>query len=106
MNGEAREYNTPDFVFGTRPSGGPGEAMPAKVGDTAPDFEAPTLNGDLIRLSEFRDKRHVVLMTGAITSPMCAIEIPAMNHLQAEFDGQGVSFYPRTLPRARRCWTT
>ena len=32
-------------------------------------------------------------MTGAVTSPMCAFEIPAFNQLQKEFDGRGVSFF-------------
>jgi hypothetical protein len=40
-----------------------------------------------------RAGRHVVLMAGAVTSPMCAVEIPAMNRLQEEFGDRGVSFY-------------
>ncbi|HET8562877.1 MAG TPA: redoxin domain-containing protein [Candidatus Binatia bacterium] len=67
--------------------------MAAKVGVAAPDFEASTLKGTTVRLSDFRGKRHVVLMTGAVTSPMCAFEIPAINQLQQEFGSQGVSFF-------------
>lgn len=38
--------------------------MPLKVGDMAPDFELPAVDGDLrtrIRLSDFRGKKHVVV---------------------------------------------
>ena len=67
--------------------------MPAKVGVAAPDFEASTVDGAVVRLSDFRGRRHVVLMTGAVTSPMCAFEVPAFNQLQKDFDGKGVSFF-------------
>jgi alkyl hydroperoxide reductase subunit AhpC len=33
------------------------------------------------------------MMTGAVTSPMCAFEVPAFNDLQREFDGREVSFF-------------
>lgn len=33
-----------------------------EVGDEAPDFALPATGGDLIRLSEFRGKKHVVLI--------------------------------------------
>jgi len=32
-----------------------------RVGDVAPDFARPAANGELIRLSDFRDRQHVVL---------------------------------------------
>jgi len=32
-------------------------------------------------------------MTGAVTSPMCAFEVPEFNRLQEEFDGAGISFF-------------
>ena len=67
--------------------------MPAKVGAAAPDFEASDLEGKIVRLSDFRGKRHVVMMTGAVTSPMCAFEVPAFNRLQQEFDSAAVSFF-------------
>jgi peroxiredoxin len=93
MSEEARNYNTPDFVFPASAPQSPGETMPAKVGAVAPDFEAPTTDGRSVRLSQLRDKRHVVLMMGSVTSPMCAFEVPALNRLQAAFDSRGVSFF-------------
>ncbi len=38
-----------------------------RVGDTAPDFELPTSEGQRIRLSAYRDEKHVLLEFGAIT---------------------------------------
>ena len=32
-------------------------------------------------------------MTGAVTSPMCAFEVPAFNQLQDEFAAKDVSFF-------------
>jgi hypothetical protein len=60
----ASEYNyshfTPDLMT-ERFEGGP------KPGEVASDFTAPTLQGDQIRLSEFRGNRHVVLQFGSVT---------------------------------------
>ena len=66
--------------------------MPAQVGAAAPEFEAQTVDGTTIRLSEFRGSKHVVIMTGAVTSPMCAFEVPALNGLQDEFSDKNFSF--------------
>jgi peroxiredoxin len=49
------------------------------------------VDGAVVRLSDFRGNRHVVMMTGAVTSPMCAFEVPPFNQLQKEFDE--VSFF-------------
>ena len=90
MNDEERAYNLEEFAAS---SPNPGETMAAKVGGAAPSFEASTPDGTTIHLSDFRNKRHVVIMTGAVTSPMCAFEIPAFNQLHQEFDDRGVSFF-------------
>src|SRR4030095_15472495 len=93
MTDEERAYNSEKFAATGPTSTNPGETMAAKVGVAAPDFEARTVDGTIIRLSDFRDKRHVVIMTGAVTSPMCAFEIPALNQLHLEFESKGVSFF-------------
>ncbi len=36
--------------------------MRLKVGDRAPDFELPDQNGQIVRLSDFREKKNVVLL--------------------------------------------
>jgi peroxiredoxin len=92
MNDAERAYNLETFAASPAPTN-PGEAMPAKVGAMAPDFTAPMLDGTMLSLSDFRGRRHVVMMTGAVTSPMCAFEIPAFNRLQQEFAGTDVSFF-------------
>lgn len=92
MNDEERAYNLEPFAASPAVVN-PGETMAAKVGIMAPDFEAPVLDGTVLRLSDFRGQRHVVMMTGAVTSPMCAFEIPALNQLHREFEGKGVSFF-------------
>jgi peroxiredoxin len=93
MNEAERAYNLEEFAAAAAAPTNPGETMPAKVGVAAPDFEASTVDDAVVRLSDFRGKRHVVLMTGAVTSPMCAFEVPAFNQLQKDFDGKGVSFF-------------
>src|ERR671923_1465519 len=92
MNDEERAYNLAEFAAGPTLTN-PGETMPAKVGVAAPDFEASALDGTVIRLSDFRGKRHVVIMTGAVTSPMCAFEVPEFNRLHEAFDSKGISFF-------------
>jgi len=93
MTDEERAYNSEEFTAVLTGPTNPGATMAAKVSVAAPEFEASTLDGKVVRLSEFRGKRHVVMMTGAVTSPMCAYEVPAFNQLRQEFDSRGVSFF-------------
>ena len=92
MNQQERSYNLEEFAAGASLSN-PGEAMAAKVGTAAPEFEATKVDGKLVRLSEFHGKQHVVIMTGAITSPMCAFEVPAINLLQKDFADKQIAFF-------------
>jgi peroxiredoxin len=92
MNDLERAYNLEPFAAGPAPTN-PGETMAAKVGAMAPDFTAPTLDGKAVCLSDFRGQRHVVMMTGAVTSPMCVFEIPALNQLKSDFENEGISFF-------------
>jgi peroxiredoxin len=93
VNDAERAYNSEEFTAAAPASTNPGETMPAHVGVAAPDFEASDLEGKIVRLSDFRGKRHVVMMTGAVTSPMCAFEVPEFNRLQQEFDNAAISFF-------------
>ena len=93
MNEEERAYNQEEFSAAAPAAANPGESLPAKVGVVAPEFEATTVDGQTIRLSDFRGQRHLVIMTGAVTSPMCAFEVPEFNRLQEEYANQGVSFF-------------
>lgn len=91
MNEQERNYNLEEFAAGTSLTN-PGETMAAKIGVAAPEFAGTTLDGEVIHLSDFRGQRHVVMMTGAVTSPMCAFEVPALNQLQHEFDDKDFAF--------------
>jgi peroxiredoxin len=93
MIDEEQQYNSEDFTVASPGTTNPGETMPAKVGAPAPEFEATALDGNVVRSRDFRGKRHIVVMTGAVTSPMCAFEVPAFNRLQEEFAGNDVSFF-------------
>jgi len=37
------------------------------AGEEAPDFELPTLDGEMVKLSQFKGEKYVVLEFGAIT---------------------------------------
>lgn len=91
MTEQERAYNVEEFAAGASLTN-PGETMAAKVGVAAPDFAAMTLDGNVVRLSDFHSQRHVVMMTGAVTSPMCVFEIPALNQLQDEFADKNFAF--------------
>src|ERR1044071_2930065 len=92
MTDEERAYNAEEFSAAAATIH-PGETLAARVGLAAPEFEAGTTDGSKVRLADFRDRRHVVVMTGAVTSPMCAFEVPDFNRLHNEFDAAGVSFF-------------
>ena len=57
----------------------------AKPGETAPDFEALTLEGQPVELSDFRGE-WVVLETGSITCPITDSKVHVMDELQKQFD--------------------
>ena len=56
-----------------------------KPGDEAPDFEAVTLEGETVELSDFRG-RWVVLETGSLTCPITDSKVHVMDELQKEFE--------------------
>jgi peroxiredoxin len=91
MNDLERAYNMEEFAAGASLTN-PGESMPAKVGGAAPEFAAITLDNRQICSSDFRGKQHIVMMTGAVTSPMCAFEVPEFNRLQNNFHDQPIAF--------------
>lgn len=91
------EYNNLDF---SRPDpGDPVRALervdiqPAlRVGMPAPDFDLASTDGGRVRLSEVLRERHVVLIFGAITSPVTATNLPELNRAWEYFKWRGVQF--------------
>jgi peroxiredoxin len=63
-----------------------------EAGERAPDFEARTLDGDKVQLSDFEGEKNVVLTFGSATCPMTAASIEGMNDLYDEYNGDDVQF--------------
>ena len=58
-----------------------------KVGNVAPDFSLPTLSGATITLSEYRNKKNVVLsFVPAAWTPVCSQQWPGYNIAKDIFD--------------------
>lgn len=61
-------------------------------GEQAPDFKARSLDGETIRLSDYKGKKNVLLLFGSATCPMTAGSIEGINELYNEFRGDNVEF--------------
>ncbi|WP_319469707.1 peroxiredoxin [uncultured Pseudodesulfovibrio sp.] len=60
------------------------------VGDTAPDFELPAVQGGKIRLSDYRGKNTIVLsFVPAAWTPVCSDQWPGYNIAQEMFAAHG-----------------
>ena len=64
-----------------------------RPGELAPDFEARTLDGKSIRLSDYRGRKNVVLTFGSLTCPMTAGAIEGMNGLFDEYNDKDTQFF-------------
>jgi glutathione peroxidase-family protein len=62
------------------------------AGETAPDFKGKTLDGDKVRLSDYRAKKNVLLVFGSVTCPMTAASITALNELYDLVGGDEIEF--------------
>lgn len=63
----------------------PAEATGLAVGDVAPDFELTTMDGETVRLSDYRGER-VFVNFWATWCPPCRAEMPDMQTLYEEQD--------------------
>ena len=61
-------------------------------GEKAPNFEGRTLDGDKIKLSDFRDDQNVVVTFGSSTCPFTAASIGGMNDLYEDSQDEEVEF--------------
>ena len=68
-----QNFNPKDYNFG--------EFIGPKAGEQFIDFQATTLEGKVVSLSEYLDKP-IVLETGSVTCPMYANTTKAMNILK------------------------
>ncbi len=71
--------------FGYAQIGPGGVLSDIRTGRPAPDFELPTLDGEMVRLSDFRG-RPVLLSFWATFCPQCARQLPLVAAAEAEYD--------------------
>ena len=62
-----------------------------QAGDEAPDFEAPDILGNAVKLSDFRGK-YVLIDFWATWCKDCRAELPGMQKLYADYAHRGVQF--------------
>jgi Iodothyronine deiodinase len=63
-----------------------------RVGRPAPDFTALDLDGNSLRLADFRSHKHVVLEFGCITAPVFINDIAFLNYLHFQLQGHDIQF--------------
>ena len=60
--------------------------MALHVGDVAPDFELPASGNQLIKLSDYRGKKNVLLAFYPFAfSPVCSLQLPGLQRQLIEF---------------------
>lgn len=59
-------------------------------GHLAPDFTLKTLEGNTVRLSDFRGKKVVLINFWATWCPPCRLEMPTMQQIYSEYKERGV----------------
>ncbi|MBZ0159019.1 TlpA disulfide reductase family protein [Candidatus Methylomirabilis sp.] len=59
------------------------------TGHLAPDFALKTLDGNIVRLSEFRGKKVVLINFWATWCPPCRLEMPTMQQIYSEYKAGG-----------------
>lgn len=65
-------------------------ALKVKIGDRAPDFTLPSVNGERISLHQFQGKKNVVIsFVPAAWTPLCSDQWPGYNIIQELFDSAG-----------------
>ena len=67
--------------------------MALKVGDRAPDFELPAVEGEKhlrVRLSQYRNKKNVVVTFHPLDwTPTCESQLPILDSLETQFAAAG-----------------
>ena len=74
-----------------------------KPGTPAPEFVLNDINGNTVKLSQFRGKT-VVLIFWASWCPDCSAEVPALKELQAKTDAGEVVFVSISSDRTVEAW--
>jgi peroxiredoxin len=74
-----------------------------KPGTPAPEFVLNDINGNTVKMSQFRGKT-VVLIFWASWCPDCRAEVPALKELQAKTDPSKVVFVSISSDRTVEAW--
>jgi len=74
-----------------------------KPGTPAPEFVLSDINGNAVKMSQFRGKT-VVLIFWASWCPDCRAEVPALKELQAKTDPNKVVFVSISSDRTVEAW--
>lgn len=74
-----------------------------KPGTPAPEFVLNDINGNAVKMSQFRGKT-VVLIFWASWCPDCRAEVPALKELQAKTDPSKVVFVSISSDRTVEAW--
>jgi len=62
-------------------------SLKVKAGTPAPDFSLPSVSGKVVRLSDFRGRKNVVLsFVPAAYTPVCSTQWPGYNAVKSMFD--------------------
>lgn len=79
------------LVIGGTPSGADvwADDVRPDEGHLAPDFTLKTLDGNIVRLSEFRGKKVVLINFWATWCPPCRLEMPTMQQIYTEYRDKG-----------------
>ncbi len=69
---------------------GPARATP-RAGDLAPDFELLSVDGETVRLSQFRGESYVLLRFTATWCPPCRAQTPRLKELHEKYGERGLT---------------
>ncbi len=65
---------------------------PVRVGQPAPDFQLPEVDGGEVSLKSLTARGHTVLIFGCFTAPPCLSQLPALEALHRAYSGRGFAF--------------
>lgn len=85
-------YNYPHFLAGPDDATFEWFRHNLRVGEEAPDFEAVTVDGERLRLSDYTADQTVVIEFGNLTCPFCRLAAPGMDQLAREYADKGFAF--------------
>lgn len=63
------------------------------IGQKAPDWSLKEVGGGTVTLSQFKDKKGVILAFFATWCPYCMEEVPELKDLQSTYGNRGVAFF-------------